>query len=340
MSSALIQYTLPDLLSLCPFDFSKPSPHLLECSAESKAWVTRFNVFDDKHIAIMEKSQSGLLCALAYPYAGREGFRTTCDFVNLLFVLDHLSDDMNSNDAHTACEVFHQVMADPDFKHESLLAKITLDFRQGILRTAKPQFFKHFLSCLRGYTQAVAHEAELREAGEVYDLINFVPLRRENSGVRCCFTFIEYNFGIELPDAVFDDPVFQSVYFAAVDMVCWSNDLFSYNVEQAMGHTSNNIVTVLMQEKDASIQEAADCIGVVFQQLMTRFMKDKSRLPSWGADIDRDVAIYIEGLTRWIGGNVVWSFQCSRYFGTANTIALLSRLVTLYPKDTEDEREQ
>jgi hypothetical protein len=110
-------------------------------------------------------------------------------------------------------------------------------------------------------------------------------------------------------------------------------------VEQAMGHTSNNIVTVLMQEKDASVQEAADCIGVVLEQLMTRFLKDKFRLPSWGADIDRDVALYIEGLTRWVGGNLVWSFQCSRYFGTANNVTLLTRLVTLYPKDIEDEQE-
>ncbi|KAG2147667.1 isoprenoid synthase domain-containing protein [Suillus clintonianus] len=339
MSSAAIQYTLPDLLSLCSFDFSKPNPYLQECSAESNAWVTRFNVLNDKNKIKMENSQSELLCALVYPYAGHEGFRTTCDFVNLLFVLDHLSDDMNGKDAHGACEVFYQVMADPDFNHESILAKITLDFRQSILRAAKPQFFKHFLSCLRGYTQAVVQEAELREAGEVHDLINFVPLRRENSAVRCCFTFIEYNLDIELPDAVFDDPIFQSVYFAAVDMVCWSNDLFSYNVEQAMGHTSNNIVTVLMQEKGMSVQEAVDSIGVVFKQLMTRFLKDKSRLPSWGADVDRDVALYVEGLTRWVGGNLVWSFQCSRYFGTANNVALLTRLVTLYPKDTEVEQE-
>ncbi|KAG2341356.1 terpenoid synthase [Suillus weaverae] len=339
MSSAVIQYTLPDLFSLCPFDYSKPSPYLRECSAESKAWVSRFNVFNDKQNAIMEKTQSELLAALAYPYAGREGFRTTCDFLNLLFVLDHLSDDMNGKDANGACEVFYRIMADPDFKHESNLAKIILDFRQAIIRSAKPQFFKHFLNNLNRYTKAVAQEAELRETGEVHDLINFVPLRRENSGVRCCFTFIEYNLGIELPDAIFDDPIFQSVYFAAVDMVCWTNDLLSYNVEQAMGHTSNNIVTVLMQEKDASVQEAADCIGVVFEQLMARFLKDKSRLPSWGADIDRDVALYVEALTRWVGGNLVWSFQCSRYFGTANNVALLTRLVTLYPKDAEDEQE-
>ncbi|OJA08758.1 hypothetical protein AZE42_08877 [Rhizopogon vesiculosus] len=337
MSSTLIQYTLPDLLSIYPFDFPKANTHAQECSAESKEWVSRSNVFDERRSALLGKAQSGLLCAVAYPYAGREEFRMTCDFINLLFVLDHISDDMNGQDAHGPCEVFYQVMADPDFKHDSILAKIMLDFRQGLLRSAKPQFFKRFLDNLKRYTKAVAQEAELREAGEVYDLINFVPLRRENSAIRCCFSFIEFNFGIELPDEVFDDPVFQSVYFAAVDMVCWSNDLFSYNVEQAMGHTGNNIVTVLMQEQDAGIQEAADCIGVVFKQLMARFLKDKSRLPSWGAVIDRDVALYVKGLADWVGGNLVWSFQCARYFGTANNVALLSRLVTLYPKDTEDE---
>jgi hypothetical protein len=31
-----------------------------------------------------------------------------------------------------------------------------------------------------------------------------------------------------------------------------------------------------MRERDASIQEAADCIGVVSKQPMARFLKDKS----------------------------------------------------------------
>jgi hypothetical protein len=69
---------------------------------------------------------------------------------------------------------------------------------------------------------------------------------------------------------------------------------------------------------------------------MARFLKDKSRLPSWGAAIDHDVALYLEELTHWVGGNLVWSFQSSRYFGTDSSITMLSRLVTLYPKDKDD----
>jgi hypothetical protein len=125
---ALIQYTIPDLLSLYPFEFPKANIHVQECHAESIAWVSRFNVIDEKRSAIIEKAKSERLCALAYPYAGCEEFRMTCDFINLLFVLDHLSDDMNGQDAHGVCEVLYQVMADPDFKHDSVLAQITFEY--------------------------------------------------------------------------------------------------------------------------------------------------------------------------------------------------------------------
>jgi hypothetical protein len=114
-------------------------------------------------------------------------------------------------------------MRDLGLRVVHLTNRIGFSFRQAIVRSAKPQCFKHFLTNLKRYTKAVAQEAELRETGEVLDLMNFVPLRRENSAVRCCFAFIEYNLGIELSDAVFNDPIFQSVYFAAVDMVCWIN---------------------------------------------------------------------------------------------------------------------
>ncbi|KAJ8581544.1 hypothetical protein M405DRAFT_868588 [Rhizopogon salebrosus TDB-379] len=61
---------------------------------------------------------------------------------------------------------------------------------------------------------------------------------------------------------------------------CWSNDLSSYNVEQAMGHTGSDILIVLVREGNMNIQEAAERIGILFKQVMARFLKDKSRLSS------------------------------------------------------------
>jgi len=40
---------------------------------------------------------------------------------------------------------------------------------------------------------------------------------------RSLFYRFEYVLGADLPDEVFEDPVFMSLYWAAADMVCWSN---------------------------------------------------------------------------------------------------------------------
>ena len=81
------------------------------------------------------------------------------------------------------------------------------------------RFVKHF----EDYIDAVAKEAEYRERGEVLNMASFEALRRENSAIRLCFGLFEFCFGVDLPDEVFNDPTFTTLYWAAADMVCWSN---------------------------------------------------------------------------------------------------------------------
>lgn len=81
------------------------------------------------------------------------------------------------------------------------------------------RFLKHF----EDYIDAVAQEAEYREHGVVPDMVSFEALRRENSAIRPCFGLFEFCFGVDLPDEVFNDPTFSTLYWAAADMVCWSN---------------------------------------------------------------------------------------------------------------------
>ena len=86
-----------------------------------------------------------------------------------------------------------------------------------------PKSFKRFLVFCKQYIDAVTKEAELRERDEIPDFETYKHLRRENSAVRLCYGLIEQALGIDLPDEVFDDPVFKRMYFSAVDMVGWSN---------------------------------------------------------------------------------------------------------------------
>lgn len=96
-------------------------------------------------------------------------------------------------------------------------------FRASLLRSAGPQSFRRFLKLSEDYIDCVAKEAEYRERNHILDIESFKHLRRRNSGAPVVFGLLECTLGIDLPDEVFEDATFSRLYWAAVDMVWWSN---------------------------------------------------------------------------------------------------------------------
>ncbi|EPT02354.1 hypothetical protein FOMPIDRAFT_1048039 [Fomitopsis schrenkii] len=207
------------------------------------------------------------------------------DLVNILFMGDMVSDGQNGKDACKTSRVMLNALRDPDWHDGSALAQMTKDFRKRLL-----QFD----------VNAVAVEAELRERDEVLDPESYIVLRRENSAVRLCFGMFGFTLGLDLPDEIFEHPVLMRLHLAAVDMICWANDLYSYNMEQAMGHTGNNIMAVLIKAHQYDIQAAADHVGTHFKQLVESFEADKARLPSWGPELDAVVSKYVMAMETWV----------------------------------------
>jgi hypothetical protein len=100
-------------------------------------------------------------------------------------------------------------------------------------------------------------------------------------------------------------------------------------MEQSKGHHGNNVLTVLMQAKRISLQQAADEVGEHFAKLMKDLEDAKKRLPGWGARVDADVARYIGALEDWVIGNLEWSFETARYFGPTHNEVKKTRVVSL-----------
>ncbi|KAI0360074.1 terpenoid synthase [Trametes cingulata] len=328
-------FVLPDLHAVTPFKGSF-NPFYVEAAAESSEWVNSYRILSDRKRAFFLQGGSELLCAHAYPYADHERLRTTCDFVNLLFTVDEISDDQNGKDAHGTGLIFYNSMRDQDYDDGTTLCKMTKEFTARLLKHCGPLTYRRFIKHCKDYIEAVAVEAELRERGEVLDLDAYQTLRRENSAVRFCFGLAGYALGIDLPDEIVEHPAFMAMHLSTVDMVCWSNDLYSYNMEQAMGHTTNNIITVLMQHKGLDLQGAADYVGVHFKKLVDTFLDAKKRLPSWGPKIDDEVAQYAMAMEKWVIGNLNWSFETQRYFGHARHEVKRTLVVHLYPRRLEE----
>ena len=99
-------------------------------------------------------------------------------------------------------------------------------FKARFRKYAGPGCYERFLVHCEDYIEAVSREAEYREQGHVLDMESFESLRRENSAIRLCFGLFEFVLGFDLPNEVFQDPAFMRLYWAAADMVCWSNVSF------------------------------------------------------------------------------------------------------------------
>lgn len=92
------------------------------------------------------------------------------------------------------------------------------------------------------------------------------------------------------------------------------------------------MVVVVMNERGIDLQHAIDFVGDLCKKCIYRFNEDRTKIPSWDAKIDRDVAVYVDGLASWNAANLHWSFESERYFAKAGLHVKASRVVHLLPR--------
>ena len=125
MTSVTGSFYLPDLLSLSVQFKGSTNPHWEKAAAESIAWVNSYNILTDRKRAFFTQCSIELLMSHTYPFASYDEFRTCCDFANLLFVIDEVSDEQNGEDARKMGSVCLNAIRHVDWDDGSALAKMT-----------------------------------------------------------------------------------------------------------------------------------------------------------------------------------------------------------------------
>ncbi|GAW09031.1 terpenoid synthase [Lentinula edodes] len=298
--------------------------HRKQVTTETKKWLFQ----GDNLVGKIRDRYHGLNCGLlaAYPQ-----LRVCNDFLTYLFHLDNLSDDMDNHGTMTTADVVMNTLYHPENHQSPRIAKMTRDYWKRLVSTASPGVQQRFMETLDFFFQSVTEQANDRQEGAIPDLESYIALRRDTSGCKTSFVLIEYSNNLDIPDEVMEHPLIRSLGEAANDLVTWSNDIFSYNVEQSKGDT-HNMIPVIMNHHSLDLQPAVDLVGQLCQQSIDRFMNDRAQLPSWGPEIDRQVQIYVTGLEDWMVGSLHWSFESERYFGKGGREVKKSRVVNLLPK--------
>jgi len=123
--SAKATALIPDLASSCNLELHF-NRHGRRVAKASKRWLFRGGKLNDRTRQDFQGLKCGLLASACYPDAAYSQLLVACDFMNYLFHLDNLSDDMEAHDTRSMADTIMNVLHHP-FTHPttSNLAKLT-----------------------------------------------------------------------------------------------------------------------------------------------------------------------------------------------------------------------
>ncbi|ESK90199.1 hypothetical protein Moror_7733 [Moniliophthora roreri MCA 2997] len=335
-------FILPDLVSHCTFPLVYHS-NGDAIAAESVKWLdTNCPTLNEKRRDALYGLQAGELTAYCYNNCPDHKLRVISDFMNYLFHLDNISDGMMTKDTDVLADsVMNALWFTESYRpthtsgkeqpaEELNPAKLARDFWSRCIRDAGPGCQARFKETLGLFFESVNIQTKARDAGIIPDLESYIDVRRDTSGCKPCWALIEYALDIDLPEYVATDPVIMALNQYTNDVVTWSNDIFSYNVEQARGDTHNMIV-ILMKYNGHTLQSAFDYVGQLCKESIDNFNENRKNIPSWGPEVDDMVQRYVNCLQDWTVGALHWSYMTTRYFGENGQEVKKNRYVKLLP---------
>ncbi|KAI0062482.1 terpenoid synthase [Artomyces pyxidatus] len=326
------QLVLPDSLAQWPWKRTI-NPHYAEVKAESDAWIQGLRAFGPKAQKAFDMCDFALLAALTYPNLDKEELRIGCDLIVLLFVFDDYSDQVDGEGVQAYVDMVMDAIHHPHKPRpagESVVAEVARQFWLRTIKRACPGAQKHFIRVFTEYVTAVVEEAHDRFNDHVRSIESYMALRRRTGAPFTCF--VPYELKANFPDEVIYHPEVVKLTNLAAESVVLTNDLYSYNIEQSAGHQNHNVVTAVMHEMRIPMDQAVAWIARYHDEVLTQFLDIREKLPSFGEELDRHMALYVDGLAHWIRGSDSWSFESKRYFGDKGLKIQEHRVVDLLPK--------
>ncbi|KAG6883541.1 hypothetical protein C0992_008520, partial [Termitomyces sp. T32_za158] len=292
-------FFLPDTLADWPWK-RNVNPLYLQVKAESSEWIQGFTAFTPEAQRAFDLCNFELLASLAYPYEIEEIVRAGCDLMNLFFLFDEYTDAAALCEVQNMAKIVMDAIRSPEKPRpagECVVGEVARQFWKLSRKCASEGARRRFIQSFDQYTASVVEQALDRTRGYIRNIDEYFLVRRETIGAKPAFWILQ--FGLNLPEDVFDDPIIQRLTISCTDMLILGNDLCSYNVEQARGDDNHNIVTIVMHHQKLGLAEAMKWIGDYHSKLEQDFLTDLNHVPHFGHEIEGDLKRYLDGLGNW-----------------------------------------
>jgi epi-isozizaene synthase len=293
-----------------------PAAAIMEDS--TRQWAMRFGLARGGAEAdALARGQYGIFAARSYPDAPLSQAKLAADWFTWLF----FADDQSEEGAHTSPEKWTLLLdsaratfttGTPSGPLAGLpLIQAAADLSQRFARFAEPSWMRRLIGNLTDTLAGVLREHRLRDEGSSPTLDQYIPLRRVTGSVIPCFDLIEICSQARLTDEAYHAPAFQEVATAAVDIVSWTNDLYSLDKEIACGNVCN-LVLVLQRERGLDRDEAASLARALINervdglQAATRQLPQRAEALGLSRPAQDALLRYAAGICDWTAGSNEW----------------------------------
>ncbi|KAI0345586.1 terpenoid synthase [Trametopsis cervina] len=294
------------------------NPHYKEVTAASSEWFRSFKPFNEKSQHAFDKGDFA---------------KTNLNLSQLFFVIDEYTDVEPEPVVRAMIDVVIDVLHNPHKPRpagETVLGEITKQYWERLLKVGTPESARHFVESFTDYLESMVAQAADRDSNSIRSVDAYIQNRRDNIGARPAFVPAELHLNI--PDDAFYYPSIKELEYLSADLIALNNDILSYNREQAAGNDRHNIVTVVMHQYNLPLPEAMQWVAKYIDGVKAKFLDTVKIVPSWGEEVDMQVAEYIDQLGNWPRANYCWSFESARYFGSKGLEVQKTRFVPLLPK--------
>lgn len=303
----------------CPFP-SMLNPFAPEAEQHTANWVQHFElVRSEKARERFRRARFAMLSSRAFPTAGKYELCIAAEFNTWLFLLDDKNDESRFGKldflqmVHSFVSMIlrnNRVVA-PD--EGMALANSFADLWKRMKKISTFEWQQRFEKSMIDYMDACLWEVGNRIQHKAPSVKDYIEKRPYTGALFADIELIEILESIYLPEEVRNHAAVQQLALACNNVVCWANDLFSFDKERRQGDV-HNLVIALKEERNLDLETALAETARMHDDEVRRFVEISENLPSFGAEVNEELQRYTGVLQSWMRANLDWSFgDTARY---------------------------
>jgi hypothetical protein len=298
----------------CPFP-RRLNPNVARAHEKSSRWV-RAHIPDAQMVKQLTAARMAWMVGGFFPTAGVDELSLAADYISWAFALDDLGDETEAGkDPMRLAQLFESfdaVFDGPGPAAESPQVSGFRDIVGRLAAIATVEQLQAFRTGNQAYFGGMLWEANNRRGNWVPNESSYLMLRPAAGAVPPFMALVEPLERLSLPESVRKHPHIQELTNLAGGILCWTNDVLSYEKERAQNDVHN--LAIVYEVQRGLPPGAALAQAVAFHNAeVDGFLARAAALPSFDEAHTDELHRYIDVLRSMIRVTRDWTLGSARY---------------------------